>query len=57
MTGDKREDALGERVDDLSCDPSKWSFGKLCRERRNGMPAVMLEWERRATLTKQETEK
>jgi hypothetical protein len=33
--------------DDWSCDPSKWSWGKLRRERKNGMPAVVAEWDRR----------
>jgi hypothetical protein len=35
------------RHDDFSCDPSKWSYDKLRRERRNGMPAVTAEWDRR----------
>ena len=35
------------RNDDFSCDPRKWSFDKLRRERRNGMPAVTAEWTRR----------
>ncbi len=34
-------------TDDFSCDPRKWSFDKLRMERRNGMPAVTAEWERR----------
>jgi len=33
--------------DDFSCDPSRWSQDKLFRERRNGMPAVVAEYERR----------
>jgi hypothetical protein len=33
--------------DDFSCDPSKWSQDKLLKERRNGMPAVVAEYERR----------
>lgn len=33
--------------DDFSCDPSKWSQDKLLRERRNGMPAVVAEYDRR----------
>ncbi|TLX17141.1 hypothetical protein [Rhizobium sp. MHM7A] len=37
-----------KRYDDFSCDPSRWSDDKLSRERRNGMPAVVAEVERRA---------
>lgn len=33
--------------DDWSCDPRKWSFDKLRLERKNGMPAVVAEWDRR----------
>ncbi|MNU26965.1 hypothetical protein D3C71_153490 [compost metagenome] len=35
------------RHDDFSCDPRLWSYDKLRLEKRNGMPAVMAEWERR----------
>jgi hypothetical protein len=35
------------RHDDFSCDPRRWSYDKLRLEKRNGMPAVMAEWERR----------
>lgn len=37
--------------DDWSCDPTKWSWDKLRRERKNGMPAVLAEWERRMAAT------
>jgi hypothetical protein len=43
-----KPDAIHSAPDDFSCDPSKWSEGKLSRERRNGMPAVLAEVERRA---------
>ncbi|QSY98550.1 hypothetical protein J2J97_32105 (plasmid) [Rhizobium bangladeshense] len=33
--------------DNFSCDPSKWSLSKLLMEKRNGMPAVIAEYERR----------
>jgi hypothetical protein len=39
------------KPDDWSCDPSKWSMDKLGRERKNGMPAVVAEWERRLAET------
>ena len=35
------------RYDDWSCDPTNWSPDKLRQERRNGMPAVVAEHERR----------
>lgn len=35
------------RYDDFSCNPRRWSPGKLSREKRGGMPAVMAEIERR----------
>lgn len=38
---------LIRKYDDFSCDPAKWSLDKLIHERRNGMPAVLLEYERR----------
>lgn len=36
-----------EDFDDFSTDPSRWSMDKLVLERRNGMPAVLDEWDRR----------
>lgn len=36
--------------DDFSCDPSKWSQDKLLKEKRNGMPAVVAEYDRRVSL-------
>jgi hypothetical protein len=35
------------KCDDLSTDPRKRSLEKLIRERKNGMPAVDAEYERR----------
>jgi hypothetical protein len=40
--------AVPRRTDDFSCDPSRWSESKLFKEKRNGMPAVLAEVERRA---------
>lgn len=35
------------KTDDFSCDPSKWSWSKLCHEVKHGMPAVIAEYESR----------
>jgi hypothetical protein len=43
----EKESAMKTKYDDWSCDPSKWSWDKLRRERKNGMPAVVEEWDRR----------
>ena len=41
--------SMERKVDDLSCDPSKWSFDKLRREYYGGRGflAVIAEYERR----------
>lgn len=44
------------RHDDFSCDPRQWSYDKLRLEKRNGMPAVMAEWERRMEKRDRERE-
>lgn len=38
-------------TDDFSCDPSKWSWSKLAREVKNGMPAVKAEYDLRIKET------
>lgn len=37
------------RHDDFSTEPRKWSPKKLNAERKNGMPAVLAEYERGST--------
>lgn len=51
---DSGSEAVHKRQDDFSCDPSRWSEAKLSRERKNGMPAVLAEVERR--VNKREAE-
>ncbi len=46
---DDNRQAARKRTDDFSCDPSQWSDSKLLKEKRNGMPAVLAEVERRAS--------
>lgn len=45
----RKDDNMNVRIrhDDFSCNPQQWSYDKLRLEKRNGMPAVMAEWERR----------
>jgi hypothetical protein len=38
------------QTDDMSCDPTKWSADKLRREMHYGMPAVVIEYDRRQTV-------
>lgn len=40
-------DGAWRRLDNRSSDPRHWSWDKLSAERRNGMPAVVAEFERR----------
>lgn len=38
---------MTRKEDDFSTDPRRWSWGKLQKEKRNGMPATRAEIERR----------